>query len=318
MKSPNNHSILFYNVENLYDINDDKKVSDSEFTPHGDKKWNEERYQRKLKSLAKVISSASTKHPIIAGLTEVENRDVVEDLILKTELSDFNYSIIHQDSPDNRGIDLCLIYDKDYVKRLSHYYLRIDFPWNRDIKTRDVLFFRAEIDNENLWIIVNHWPSRRDGAAETEDKRIHVAKEVRRQIDKIQEDFPQDKIVIMGDFNDEPHNRSIEQILKAKRSKNIKSDEFYNLMTEADKNEEGTSTHMGEWLMIDQIMVNRNFLQNKNDGLGILHNSATVYASKNILYCRANGNCQPNQTYGGDHYIGGVSDHLPVFITLVH
>jgi predicted extracellular nuclease len=316
VKSAKKHSILFYNVENLYDIHDDKKVSDFEFTPHGDKNWNEHKYQRKLKALANAILNTSSKHPIIAGLTEVENRRVLEDLILKTDLSKFHYSILHQDSSDNRGIDLCLIYDNNYVKRLSHYYVRIEFPWNRDIKTRDVLFFRAEINKENFWIIVNHWPSRKNGASETEDKRIQVAKEVRKQIDKIQYDFPVDKILIMGDFNDEPRNRSIEQILKAKRSKNIKVDEFYNLMTEADKKGEGTSTHMGEWLMIDQMMVNRNFLQNNNEGLGVKNQKASIFTSHGVLYCRPNGNCKPNQTYGGDNYMGGVSDHLPIFIEL--
>jgi predicted extracellular nuclease len=264
MKSAKNHTILFYNVENLFDIHDDPKAMDSEFTPSGDKNWDKKKYTRKLNALANVMLNVNSKHPVIAGLTDVENRQVIEDLILETDLSKFQYSILHQDSPDNRGIDLGLIYDNEYVKRINHFYLRIDFPWNRDIKTRDILFFKCEINKENFWIIVNHWPSRRNGTSETEDKRIHVAKKVRSEIDKIQQEFPKDKILIMGDFNDEPNDRSIEQILKAKRSKNIKSDEFYNLMTEADKKEEGTSTHMGEWLMIDQIMVNRNFLQNKN------------------------------------------------------
>ena len=150
MKSAKNHSILFYNVENLYDIHDDPKVSDTEFTPHGDKKWNLERYHRKLHALSKILLNASNNHPIIAGFTEVENRGVVEDLILKTQLSEFHYSIIHQNSPDNRGIDLCLIYDKDYVKRIGHEFLRINFPWNKDIKTRDVLFFRCQINDENF------------------------------------------------------------------------------------------------------------------------------------------------------------------------
>lgn len=316
MKSAKKHTILFYNVENLYDIHDDKKVSDTEFTPQGDKNWTEEKYQRKLTALAGVIQKSSANHPIVAGFTEVENRKVVEDLILTKDLVKIHYSIIHQDSPDNRGIDVCLIYDNDFVKRLEHHYLRIEFHWNKDIKTRDVLFFRARINNENFWFIVNHWPSRRNGTNETEEKRIHVAKEVRKEVDRIQAEFPDDKVLIMGDFNDEPHNKSVERILQAKRSKNIKSDEFYNLMTEADKKEEGTSSHMGEWLMIDQMMINRNFLQNKNKGLAIKDSRAEIYAADNILYCRPNGNCKPNKTYSGDHYIGGVSDHLPVFVTL--
>lgn len=316
MKNAKSHAILFYNVENLYDIHDDPKVSDTEFTPHGHKKWNLERYHRKLSALSSVLLNVSINHPIIAGLAEVENRNVVEDLILKTDLSAFHYNIIHQDSPDNRGIDVCLIYDKDYVKRISHEFLRIDFHWNRDIKTRDILFFRCEINKEPFLIVVNHWPSRRAGADETEDKRLHVAKAVKAKITEHQTNFPADKILVMGDFNDEPQDKSIDRILKSKRHKNIKQDEFYNLMTEADKNEKGTSSHMGEWLMIDQMMIDRNFLQNNNDGLGVKHQKAKIYSGNDVLYCRANGNCQPSQTYGGDYYLGGVSDHLPVLIEL--
>ncbi len=316
MKNAKNHAILFYNVENLYDVHDDPKVSDAEFTPNGDKKWNIERYHRKLNALSKVILSASKKHPIVAGFSEVENRSVVEDLILKTDLVNFNYTVIHQDSPDNRGIDVCLIYDKDFVKRITHEFLRVDFHWNQDIKTRDILFFRCQINNETFLIVVNHWPSRRAGADETEDKRLHVATAVKNKLKTHQTNFPNDKILVMGDFNDEPQDKSIDRILKSKRHKNIKQDEFYNLMTEADKNEKGTSSHMGEWLMIDQMMINRNFLQNNNDGLGVKNQKAKIYSGNDVLYCRANGNCQPNQTYGGDYYLGGISDHLPVLIEL--
>jgi predicted extracellular nuclease len=313
--NPKGHTIVFYNVENLFDIYDDKFVSDTEFTPHGDKKWTEERYHRKIDALGNVIANIKS-HPIIVGLTEVENEAVVQDLIMSEKLRHHNYSIIHQDSPDNRGIDLCLFYDKKYVTEISHEFLRISFDWNRDIKTRDVLFFRCEIAHENFWIIVNHWPSRRDGAKETEDKRVHVARAVRQKIEEIMDVYPEDKMLIMGDFNDEPVDRSVTQILKAKTSKNIKSDEFYNLMTEPDKQEKGTSTHMGEWLMIDQIMINRNFLHNSNEGISIKNNQGIIYSAPDVLYCRANGQCKPNQTYAGDHYVGGVSDHLPVYAIL--
>ena len=254
--------------------------------------------------------------PIIIGLTEVENKEVVEDLTKKTSLIQYKLEIIHQDSPDNRGIDVCLIYDSEYVKSISHEFLRITFPWNKDIKTRDVLFFRCEINGENIWIVVNHWPSRRDGAEVTEEKRLHVASIVREKLEHIMANFPEEKILIMGDFNDEPNNKSLERILKAKVDKNIRSDEFYNLMSRVNMHEEGTSSHMGEWLTIDQIMINRSFLQNKNDKTSILNNVAVIYNQEDVLYCRPNGNCKPNQTYGGDKYLGGVSDHLPVYAVL--
>ena len=315
LKNSKNRSIVFYNVENLFDIHDDKGVSDFEFTPKSDKNWNEKKYTNKINAIANVLNNIPST-PILIGLTEVENRQVVEDLIHNTSLKEHSYRIIHQNSPDNRGIDVCLIYDSSFIKSLNSEFLRITFPWNNDIKTRDVLFFRCEINSERIWIVVNHWPSRRDGADATEDKRLHVASKVREKLEQIMSKFPEDKILIMGDFNDEPKNKSIERILKAKLDKNIREDEFYNLMADPNKNEEGTSTHMGEWLTIDQIMVNRNFLQNKNDKTSILNNKATIYTKEDVLYYRPNGNCKPNQLYGGDHYLGGISDHLPVYVVL--
>ncbi|MFT7157582.1 MAG: putative extracellular nuclease [Parvicella sp.] len=316
MKSAAGHPIVFYNVENLFDIHDDKGVMDSDFTPSGKKKWTQERYERKLKSLENILLNIDSKHPIIVGLTEVENRGTIEDLIGQDSISKINYEIIHQNSPDNRGIDVGLYYDADRVEYLQHQYLRIDFPWNLDIKTRDVLFFQANLNGEPFWFVVNHWPSRRNGALETEEKRLHTAQMVRKKLDQIQLDYPNDKIVIMGDFNDEPINRSITHILKAKRDKKIRVDEFFNLAAEQDENHQGTSTHMWEWLMLDQIMVSRNLLHADKSTLSLLSDSMTIFEKGDVLFCRVNGKCQPNATFKGSHYTGGVSDHLPVYIVL--
>lgn len=308
-----NHTIVFYNVENLYNTIDDPGVRDSEFTPYGAKNWTADKLEKKLSDLSKTIDGISTKHPLIVGLTEVENREVVLQLLDTQPLSDYNYELIHQDSPDNRGIDTCLFYDKDFVSYKSHQFLRIHFPWNRDIKTRDVLFFECEIGKEELWVVVNHWPSR--SSNDSERKREFVAKTVRERLDQISKRNPESKIIVIGDFNDEPNNLSINRHLGAKTNKSINDKELYNLTAPLLDKGEGTCVHEGEWLMFDQIMINRNLLQNTNNGIGIKNNEMHIHAPEELIYKRKNF-CQPNHTYTNDRYEGGISDHLPVFVKL--
>lgn len=315
MNQAKGHTLVFYNVENLYDTQDDPRTADTEFTPFGEKQWTPERLDKKLHDLSEVLMSISAKHPIVIGLTEVENREVVEQLTHTQRMSDVNYHIIHQESTDNRGIDLCLLYDQDHVTYLSHEYLRIHFPWNRDIKTRDVLFFECNIGGEHFWIVANHWPSRRKGSEETEKKRIHVAKSVRKKLDELIFKFPESKILVMGDFNDEPNDLSITRYLKAKSNKNIDDKELFNLSFEDFSKGLGSSTHEGQWIMIDQMMINRNFLQNRNEGLEIVNQKAEIFRPEELIFEQRKLE-KPNQTYAGDHYVGGVSDHLPIYVKL--
>lgn len=312
-KDARNHTIVFYNVENLYDTIDDKGVKDSDFTPEGDKHWTLDRLSKKLTDLADTIHNVSSHHPIIVGLTEIENRNVALQLMNTLPLSNNQYALIHQDSPDNRGIDVCLFYDQEYVNHLSHFYLRIHFPWNKDVKTRDVLFFECAINQEKMWIVVNHWPSRASNFSEK--KRKHVAIQVRAELDRIIKDDPEIKILVMGDFNDEPNNISLDRLLKAKPTKKIDNSELFNLAADLHKDGKGTCVHDGDWLMIDQIMINRNLLQNNNDGLSIKDNKMHIHSPEELIY-RKGDFSQPNHTYSGDHYVAGISDHLPVFVKI--
>lgn len=313
MKDARKHTIVFYNVENLYDTIDDKHVKDSDFTPTGSKHWTEQRLEKKLKDLAQTIDSISPNHPIIIGLTEVENEGVTRALMNTSSLKEYGYELIHQDSPDVRGIDVCMLYDPAYIHYLSHEYLRIHFPWNEDIKTRDVLFFECEINDEHFWVVANHWPSRRSESSEK--KRNHVAKLIREKLDEIMINNPSSKVMVMGDFNDEPNNLSLERHLRAKRSKNIDNRELFNLAAEHFEDGHGTCVHDGDWLMIDQFMINRNLLQNNNDGLEVRKNEMHILSSEDLLFHKRDYS-QPDHTYSGDRYEGGISDHLPVYIKL--
>lgn len=250
-KDARKHTVVFYNVENLYDTIDDKGVRDSDFTPEGEKNWTIERLSKKLTDLASAIGGISKKHPVVIGLTEVENRGVATQLMKTSPLRDHNYKLVHQDSPDNRGIDVCLFYDQEYVKYLSHEYLRLVFPWNHDIKTRDVLFFECEINGEEFWFVVNHWPSR--GSNNSEKKREFVAKCVRQRLNQVMARNSGSKIIVMGDFNDEPSDISLLRHLDARHTKNIDDTELYNLANEHFEQGKGSCVYEGGWLMIDQF-----------------------------------------------------------------
>jgi len=212
-------TVAFYNLENLFDTIDDPNTDDDDFTPDGKKKWTPRRYKKKVKRLAKAISTIGDddiKHsPVIIGIAEVENFEVVYDLIQDKHLINSNYGIVHYDSPDERGIEVALLYRKKYFELLSSKPYGINFK--RDDGsidyTRDVLLVKGKLNGELIYFLVNHWPSRRSGVKESEYKRIAVAQLNQKIIKEIKKEDIDAKIIIMGDFNDNPTNKSIKQIL---------------------------------------------------------------------------------------------------------
>ena len=316
LESASGHPVVFYNVENLFDIFDDPNTSDDEFTPQGRKKWDVTKYKKKIDDITKVLTSIGNEMPVIIGLSEVENADVVVDLLSHKDMRNGNYVIVHEESPDNRGIDVAFMHDETRFNYLEHESIRTNFPWGSDIKTRDVLMVKGEFANhDTVYIFVNHWPSRRDGQLETEPKRTLVAQNVRNRIDKILEEDPEAKIMLMGDFNDYPNNKSVSEVIKAKETKDLKDGEFYNLMFRLEKQGLGSHNYRGEWGMLDQIMISKG-LTNSKDGIKVRDNKAKVFAEDWVLFKRNTGETSPNKTYGGNKYFGGYSDHLPVYVIL--
>ena len=316
LESASGHPLVFYNVENLFDIFDDPNTSDDEFTPQGRKKWNVTKYKKKIDDLTKVLTSIGDEMPVIIGLSEVENADVVVDLLSHKDMRKGNYVIVHEESPDERGIDVAFMHDETRFNYLEHESIRVNFPWDADIKTRDILMVKGEFANHDIvYIFVNHWPSRRDGQLETEPKRTLVAEKVRERIDKIQAEDPTAKIMLMGDFNDYPNNKSVSEVIKAKETKDLKEGEFFNLMFRLEKQGLGSHNYRGEWGMLDQIMISEGFV-NSEYGIKIRDNKAKVFNEDWILFRKNNGESIPNKTYGGNKYYGGYSDHLPVYVIL--
>lgn len=308
-------SVVFYNTENLYDTIDSPGIDDADFTPDTRIPWTSARFKKKLERMADVLGSiASPRMPDIIGLAEVENRAVLESLILTGKIKGAGYDIIHYDSPDERGSDVALLYRRDSFKITGSEAIKVKFR-NSDDKTRDILSVKGKMSGgQTLHIMVNHWPSRREGTKESEYKRVDAAAILRQKVDKILREDPAADIVIMGDFNDEPADRSIRETLQALPPvKPYAPGSLYNLLYPEFSRGEGT-TYYRSWDMFDQVIVTGNLLD-RTKGFYCTPGSASVYRAARLIHRDRNGAARPNRTMG-DKYYGGYSDHLPVILVL--
>lgn len=305
--------ILFYNVENLFDTINDEGHQDDEFTPEHEKNWNTEKYQFKLTQLSKIIAAADTGYlPNIIGLSEVENKDVIEDLIATPLLQKAEYKIIHKESPDFRGIDVALIYDNNF-RALKNSFYNILLPGDRPI-TRDLLYSKGVFKKDTLHIFVNHWPSRYGGKEESDPKRAFVATLLRQKIDSLFEADIAPKIVIMGDFNDYPQDSSLSVILGALPESTGEHEELINLAWEIDASGAGSYNYHGQWGALDQMIISGYLLAGEKWHVNM--NSYEVVKRPWMLYTNEKGEQYPSRTYGGPNYYGGYSDHLAVMLKI--
>ncbi len=316
----NTMTVAFYNIENLFDTIDSPNVKDEEFTPQSPKKWNTERYNKKLIDLAFVLKQTNPEeYPEIIGLAEVENKRVVEDLINKTSLKYGNYGIIHRDSKDSRGIDVAFIYRKQEFKVLSDRGIKVIDEDNPDNELRDILYIKGLVSKTDTFhVFVNHWKSRNGGQEKTEPKRIGAAKILRATLDSILTKNKNANIVIIGDFNDEPENKSINEVLFATNNKTNPTDlELYNLMYDKSVKDLGTNYYKGKAFMLDNLIISKK-LATSTTGWHESEDGGNMFISKfNMYKNEKTGEESPNRTYGGDNYYGGVSDHYPVYFKLV-
>lgn len=316
------NQIAFYNVENLFDTQNDPATEDEQFLPKSEKKWTPKRYRTKLENIYKVLDSLDNQTytlPALVGLAEVENDRVLQDLIAQVPSKTSNYDFIHRDSPDVRGIDVALLYDNRIFTPSDQEFLRVDFDHLPDETTRDILYAKGKFKKEQLHIFVTHWSSRRGGVKKSEPKRIACAKVVRTKLDAIFAKEPNAKIVIMGDFNDETQNRSVTEILRVKNDANdLNKSDLYNTSYPLDEAGKGTYNYRGKWNMLDQIIVSEALLQSKK-GLRTVDQQAKIYQEKWICYYdKKKKQSVPSRTYGGPNYYGGYSDHFPTFLTIAY
>ena len=306
------YTVAFYNLENLFDTIDDPNTLDDDFTPKGKKHWHDKRYKKKIKKLGSIIAQLgkekSSQPPALVGVVEVENESVLRDLVQSRSLSSHPYGIVHYDSPDERGIDVAFLYNKELFEILHSETFPLYLTRNNGTRdyTRDVLWVQGNLNGELINILVNHWPSRRTGSSKTEDKRIKAAQLNRHIIDKIKMDNEDAKIIIMGDFNDDPSSKSINNYLVDKQ--------FYNPMTGLLKYGRGSLNHKHTWHLFDQIIFSKNFFV-KGAGKHTFR-YAEIFDKYFLKSWRGKRKGYPFRTYTGNWYQGGFSDHFPVYVYL--
>jgi predicted extracellular nuclease len=309
-------TVVFYNTENLYDTIDDPKVLDSQYLPDSRIPWNTERYQSKLQHIAQVFTSVDPHGlPSLIGLCEVENKQVLVDLVAQPELKGGNYEIVHYNSPDRRGIDVALLYDKSDFTVLKSSSIHVNLTNDTIGPTRDILYVKGFVNKsskDTLHIFVNHWPSRRDGQEASEQNRIDAALTLRHVVDSLFALTAPCNILIMGDFNDEPVNKSLTEGLNANfPGKGGRDNALYNLMEKAYTEGRGT-LYFEKWQIFDQFIVSRNLLE-KQKGLTLSEKEGKIFSAEWLLYTPTKGEPRPNRTIGSQ-YFGGYSDHLPIYL----
>ncbi len=302
-------AVAFYNLENLFDTINDPHKLDDDFTAKGDLHWDENRYAKKLKKLAKVISKLGKvetgQSPSLVGVAEVENKKVLQDLVAQKSLRNLDYDFVHFNSPDERGIDTALLYRKSDFEVINSkaitFYVEND-PGVRDF-TRDILHVNGKLQGMPVHILVNHWPSRRNGAETTEYKRIAAAVKNREIIAEILLKEPEARVIVMGDFNDNPHSEAIKNHL-------VKTD-LYNPMIFLLTRYEGSLNHRFNWHLFDQIILSNNWMKAYDNPLEYV--KSDIYAEHYLTEYEGKYKGNPFRTYAGPNYLGGYSDHFPVY-----
>jgi endonuclease/exonuclease/phosphatase family metal-dependent hydrolase len=296
-----------WNVENLFDLEDDPQVElDEEFTPRGPRQWSAERLERKLKNLAAAIGKMNQgRGPDVLGLCEVENRKIAEMLLAKLAPLGRKYEIVHQDSPSDRGIDCALLYDAGVFGLAEAKFHFVDAD-----KARDVVEARLRRNDADLFVFVNHWPSRNND----EWQRVAAATVLRKRVDEILGADPKADMVMMGDFNDEPENVSVKEHLRTAASKEkLPPGTLYNTTAHLRDANKGSFVWDDQWQLIDQIFISPGLLDAA--GFRWKEGSSELISSPELLYQPGFPGAipRPAATFTRDGYQeNSYSDHLAI------
>jgi hypothetical protein len=312
-------SIGFYNLENLFDTIDSPNVNDAEFTPDGIKKWNSDKYWKKINNMSFAISKMAKEYcpdgPAILGVSEIENRSVLEDLSRSKNLKTVGYKIVHYDSPERRGVDVALLYNPKLFTVTSSY----AYPFTmRDtaFHSRDQLLVSGLLLGEKVHFIVCHWPSRRNGEKSSRYLRVAAAKLSRVIIDSLRKADPNAKIVLMGDLNDDPFNIPVKDILNAKKDPGkVVPGSLYNPMARLLDKGIGSLAYRGAWNLFDQIIISPPWLGTDRSTLKFW--KAEVFNRDFLIQQEGQYKGSPWRSFSGDTFIDGYSDHFPTMIYLV-
>lgn len=317
------HTIAFYNLENLFDTINDPYTFD-ESSPIMELKSNRQKvYERKIQNMAFAISQigigTNPNPPSIVGVSEVENQSVLDDLIKDPQLKPYNYGIIHFDSPDPRGIDVALLYRIDVFFPRDSKPLEVkimDETTGKRQYTRDQLWVSGILEDELIHINVNHWPSRRGGEEVSKNKRSVAAQLTKHVSDSLYQVNPYAKIIIMGDFNDNPTDAGLSQILDARFSeKDLKLKSFFNVLGAQFLKGNGSHAYMDSWGMFDQIILSSSWLEKPS--IGYRYYKSGIFNPSFLTTQEGKYKGYPFRSFGDEGFTGGYSDHFPVFFYLI-
>ena len=318
------YAVAFYNQENLFDTIHDEGKNDYDFLPNGSYHWNKMKYEHKLANMAKVLLELGEDRlrgvgASIIGISEVENSRVLDHLLALPAMQERGFKYVHIEGPDKRCVDCALIYNPRFFtpeKSFLQPYVT-EREADRDFFTRGFLTVQGQLAGDPLTVIVCHWPSR----ASEGYYRDLAARQVRALVDSIQAADPEQRIIVMGDMNDDPDNASMAKWLKARRKmKSVAKDEFFNPWWDMLRvNGQGTLTYQGAWNLFDQIVLSYNLLdpKGKKDYSHLKLASYHIFTRKYLIQQSGRYKGSPLRTMAGGTWLDGFSDHLPTVTYLV-
>ena len=317
-------TLAFYNLENLFDTENDPITYDDDRTPDGKDRWTQEIYTDKLVKMAEVIAQIGPEEaqgpPAIVGVAEIENLKVLQELTGQEVLRSAHYGIVHYDSPDRRGIDVGLLYNTQVFQVISSKVFELELynteREDKRIYTRDQLLVTGNLAGERMHVIVNHWPSRSGGEARTRPRRMAAAALNKKIMDSILSKEPYAKIVSMGDLNDDPKDKSLKKVLKTKaRVEAVGLREIYNPMERMAKRGQGTLAYRDSWNLFDQILLSAAWLSKDYETFQFY--KAGIFNKRFLQTPEGPYKGYPFRSFANGNYTGGYSDHFPVYIALI-
>ncbi len=315
------YAVVFYNLENLFDIYNDPETHDDEFTPTGVKQWNQTRYEKKLWSMERVLFDIAAKqkdYPIVIGVSEIENRSVLEDLVSQPKLKGANYRICHYDSPDARGVDVAFLYRSDVFKLEGSDNIKLHVEGLPNFRTRDLVVMWGTIEDEPFYFLVSHWPSRLGGKEASQFKRDACAKQIREIKDSLLAENPATKVIVMGDFNDDATDDSLVEVMGAKGDvKELEPGDFFNPYNEMLRAGLGTLAYQDEWNLFDNICVTENLVNAERGTFKIIKGEkfyGNIFTRPYMLQLEGQYKNYPLRTFVSNNFQDGYSDHFPVYI----
>lgn len=311
------YAVGFYNLENLFDTEDDPRINDADFTPKGNYQWTPKKYNQKLNKMASVIARLGKEQCpeglAVLGVSEVENRRVLEDLVANKRLAGHRLGIVHHDSPDRRGIDVALLYNPALFSVESYKAYPMVAKNDTSFRTRDQLLVSGQLKGERMHFIINHWPSRRGGRGG--NMRCQAAIVTRHIVDSLLTAEPTAKIVILGDFNDNPDDESTRYVLRAsEKMEQAQESGLYNVTWNFWTKGIGTICYQNQWSLFDQVIISRGLLGRQAGDLR--YESMEIFNRDFLIQKEGKYKGYPFRTFSGNRFQNGYSDHFPVVLYL--